>query len=394
MKEAYQRIKDIFLDQFSTEPVLVRAPGRINLLGEHTDYNDGLVLPAAIDKEMVFGLRKRPEHETICRIYAADLEEWFEFDIRQFSRLKDGWPNYLMGVVSQFIKREYPTSAFDCVFGGNIPVGAGLSSSAALECGLAFGLAFLEEFNVDPLSLVQLAQQAEHEFPQMRCGIMDMFASTFGKDGNVILLDCRSLEYHYFPLRLGEYTLLLCDSQVQHSLAETEYNVRREQCETAVAKLKKYDPEIISLRDVSSDMLEKYKSELNPVNYNRCKYVIEENARVIAACEALQKNNLLAFGKLMYTTHVGLRFLYEVSVPELDTLVDLTHNNFDVLGSRMMGGGFGGCTLNLVKSSGVEKFKLDMRKGFQEAYGLELPIYQVNISDGVDLVQPNGQLKT
>ncbi|WP_139924508.1 galactokinase [Hymenobacter sp. DG01] len=370
-----------FQHQFHYSPLLVRAPGRVNLIGEHTDYNEGFVLPAAIDKEICFAVGLN-QTDTI-RLYSFDKQELYTTAAAQVQRGNTLWANYLLGVVAQFQKRGITVPGFDCVFGGNVPMGAGLSSSAAVECGLAFALDHLLGTQLDRMTLAHMAQKAEHEFALVQCGLMDQFASLFGRQGQVVRLDCRSLEYEYFPFDTSRCHIVLCNSGVKHSLASSEYNTRRQECEQGVAVLRQHYPQIGSLRDVTLAQLQQHAAELDAVVLRRCRYVVEENLRVEAACQELAAGNLPAFGQQMYASHAGLRDDYEVSCPELDTLVELARPLPGVYGARMMGGGFGGCTINLVEVDHVEEFTRRMQQLYQQATGIPLETYQTTIVAGV-----------
>ncbi|BDD12220.1 galactokinase (plasmid) [Fulvitalea axinellae] len=376
---------DKFQQLYGSTPIIARSAGRVNLIGEHTDYNDGFVLPAAIDKEIVFALAKN--NSDTCRLYSVDLDDSAEFSISAPAKTDKAWANYVVGVAAEMMAIGAEIGGFDCVFGGDVPLGAGLSSSAALECALANGLNELFGCGFDKLTLVKSAQKAEHNYAGVKCGIMDQFASVFGTAGHCVRLDCRTLEYSYFPLNIDGYKLVLCDTNVKHSLASSEYNTRREQCESGVEILKKYQPEIANLRDVSLELLQAHKDEMDPVIYKRCEYVVKENARVVKACEHLDAGNLEAFGEQMYLSHEGLSNDYEVSCPELDFLVEQTRNNANVLGSRMMGGGFGGCTINLVKEEAIESFVAETAEAYQKAMGKEMKSYTVVIGDGARVEQ-------
>ncbi|GAB3911756.1 galactokinase [Larkinella knui] len=380
------QIEAIFRKEFNREPaLLVRGPGRINLLGEHTDYNGGLVLPASIDKEIVFAIARRTDRTG--RIVAENVNQSFSFDLDDFTQSPLGWPNYLMGVVDQLQKAGYFPGGFELVFGGNIPSGAGLSSSAALECGLAFGLNKLFSLGVSTLDMVKLSQRAENQFVGVNCGIMDQFASMFGRDQSVIQLDCKSLHHEYFPFLTTDYVLILCDTGVKHSLGDSEYNTRRQECETGVAILQKYKPDIRLLRDASTELVDAHRDEMPGKVYQRCRYVTEEIRRVRVACEFLLQNDLAAFGKKMYETHAGLQHDYEVSCPELDFLVDQTRPDDAVLGARMMGGGFGGCTINIVAREAADAFVARMSMAYEEAFHIELKCYPVRITDGTSVLE-------
>ncbi|HEV7350788.1 galactokinase [Telluribacter sp.] len=374
------RVHDKFKELFGETPRLFRSPGRINLIGEHTDYNQGFVLPASLDKAVFFAITPRTDNRVI--LHAVDLDETYEFTLDDFSKPEQTWTYYQLGVLDQLQKHGYQLGGFQTAFGGDIPLGAGMSSSAALECCLFFALNELFGLGLDRLTIVKLGQKVENQYVGVQSGIMDQFASVFGKEESVIRLDCRSLEYEYFPFPMHEYLLVLCDTSVKHSLASSEYNTRRQECEKGVSILQKYHPDVQSLRDATPAMVEEHREELGPVVYRRCKYVTEEIERVQVACELLLRGDLAGFGKKMYETHEGLQHEYEVSCEELDFLVDQTRDNPDVLGARMMGGGFGGCTLNLIKNTAVDTFEKQMKAAYQQAFNIELPCYRVRIMDG------------
>ena len=381
MNKMTQNIYRKFRNQFNRAPVLIQAPGRVNLIGEHTDYNNGFVLPAAIDKIIVLALA--PNDVNKVRLVAVDMNESTEVELTEdLEKNKLHWANYILGVVDRLQKSGYNIAGFDCVFGGDIPIGAGLSSSAALEGGVVFGLSKLFDLHISRLEMAKLSQKAENEFVGMQCGIMDQFASIHGKEGHVLKLDCRSLEYDLYPFRRSDIKIILCDTGVHRELTSSEYNIRRQQCEEGVKTLKNHDPGIESLRDVDIPTLNMYMGEFTPVVFQRCKFVLEENARVGAACEALLDNDFESFGQRMYESHFGLRDLYEVSCEELDILVEIAENIDGVFGARMMGGGFGGCTINLVEEHAVEHFLNQVSETYKEKMGDEIEIYQVSINDG------------
>jgi galactokinase len=367
----------------------VKSPGRVNLIGEHTDYNEGFVLPAAVDKNIILALSENnTEH---VRLYAVDKDEMFESDISgEINKSGKGWPDYLLGVVDQLRKHGYNSGGFDCVFGGNVPIGAGMSSSAALESGVIFGLNELFDLDISPVKMALIAQKAENEFVGVQCGIMDQFVSLNGK-GYALKLDCRSLEYEFYPFKRDDIRIVLCDTQIRRELASSEYNTRRQQCEEGVKVLQKQDKKIQSLRDVSLDLLNDHKSKLDPVVYERCKFVIEENQRVLDACNDLKDGDYGSFGERMHASHEGLRDQYEVSCKELDVLVDEALKIDGVLGSRMMGGGFGGCTINLVEQEHLEVFKAQIRGQYQKETGKKIKIYQTKVSGGTHLIQHEKQ---
>ena len=380
-----------FYQRYGYAPQLVRAPGRVNLIGEHTDYNGGYVLPAAIDKEIIFAVGLNGTDA--ARLYAHDKGEAHEVALGSEAVCPGNvlWANYLLGVVAQFQQRGVVVPGFDCVFGGNVPMGAGLSSSAAVECGLAFALDLLLHTGLSRLELARMSQRAEHQFAGVQCGIMDQFASLFGRPGQVVRLDCRSLEYEYFPFESDAYHLVLCNSGVKHSLASSEYNTRRAECEQGVAALRRHYPLVQTLRDVTLTQLEAHRAELAPVVYRRCRYVVEENLRVEAACQHLGAGDMAAFGQQMYASHAGLRDDYAVSCPELDALVRIASAHPGVLGARMMGGGFGGCTINLVRAEAVADFIAHATAAYRRELGLVLETYQTTIVGGVGTLPPPGQ---
>ena len=375
-----QIIYDKFLGLFNKVPILVRSPGRINLIGEHTDYNEGLVLPAAIDKEIV--LTVAPADSNNCKVYAADYKQLFEFKLDKIQKSNKSWQNYFLGVLNELGNREINIQPFNCVFGGDIPIGGGLSSSAALTCGFAYALNELFDLKLSKLDLVQIGHQAENNFVGLQCGIMDQFANIFGRKDHVLKLDCRSLEYELIPFGFSDVSLLLLDTQISHDLASSEYNLRRQQCEAGVAEIRKIDNSVMSLRDVSRELLRETKPRLHPVIFKRCDYVVREIERVAQACEALKQNELNKFGELMFKTHAGLRDDYEVSCPELDFLFDAASSDSAVIGARLMGGGFGGCNINLVHENSSDEFASQIQKQYHSKFGRVLKIYSVKIKSG------------
>lgn len=370
---------------FGARPLIVRAPGRVNLIGEHTDYNNGFVLPAAIDKAVYMAVSKREDDE--LQIVSHDLNQTYKGSVSQLERSSLHWPDYILGVIHQLQQRGHRISGFNCLFGGDIPLGAGLSSSAALECATAFALNELFDFGLDRLSLVQLAQKAENEFVGVQCGIMDQFASMFGKKNHVIKLDCRSLLYEYVPFELKGIKIVLFDTGVKHSLASSEYNTRRQQCEAGVEMIRLHHPEVQSLRDVCTEWLDRYVAPKDEVIYQCCRYVVEENKRLVEACQDLEKGELEAFGKKMFATHEGLREQYRVSCAELDFLVHHVRTHPAVLGARMMGGGFGGCTINLVREEAIPALTESVSHAYQQAMHQSLKTYITQIENGTSLME-------
>jgi len=369
-----------FHSLYSSSPRVFSAPGRINLIGEHTDYNDGFVLPGAIDKSIDFALELNDEMS--YRFYSLDYDDFYETRMIEKDANHPHWAKYLIGVLAQFENEGIELKGVDCVFGGDIPVGAGLSSSAAIECGFAYGLNELFKSNLAKYQLVKMAQKAEHEYAGVMCGIMDQFTSMFGKQDQVFRLDCRSHEYEYFPLKMDDYIIALCDTQVKHALASSEYNQRRMECEAGVGILKKKYSDVKSLRDTCVLMLRENEIMFDPVVYKRCMYVVQENVRVEEACAALKRGDIDIFGQLMYESHDGLQKEYEVSCKELDELVNISRSLEPVVGARMMGGGFGGCTINLVKSSGIEAFKEEITSQYYKKFLKEPLIYLVKLENG------------
>ena len=384
--EIVRNIQTKFIEKFNAKPKLYQAPGRINLIGEHTDYNDGFVLPAAIDKAIYLGVAKNNNH--ILRLYSLDYKETFEINMNELHKTDVHWANYLIGVCAQFQKKGFKPEGLDCVFGGDIPLGAGLSSSAALECGFAVCLNDQFGFKVKNAELIRMAQKAEHEYAGVMCGIMDQFASTYGKEGHVMKLDCRSLEYEYFPLTNDVADIILCDTKVSHSLASSEYNIRRSECENGVEILKKIYPEVKALRDATPEMLEDVRENMPENVYRRSHYVIHEVIRVENACQALVQDDFVTFGRLMFETHNGLSKEYLVSCKELDILAEIAHQDSNVLGARMMGGGFGGCTINLIRKGGADAFAEKVIEEYPGQTGIQPEIYRVKISDGAGPIKP------
>jgi galactokinase len=381
-KNITKEFRNIF--DTSDEPLIVRAPGRVNIIGEHTDYNEGFVLPAAIDKAAYVAINKRKD-ERVC-LYATQFSQYHDCSLTTVARSEKLWPNYILGVADQLQKAGNTLGGFNLLIDGDIPVGAGLSSSAAVECATVLALNELFELHYTRAELAHIAQHAEHEFAGVNCGVMDMFASLFGKKGHVINLDCRNLFYEYVPLNLKEYTLLLLDTNVKHRLSSSAYNTRRHQCEQGVAWIHEQVPAVKALRDVTQTMLDTYVLPKDPVVYQRCRYVVEENERLLQACEDLKRGDIRALGKKMFATHDGLRTAYEVSCKELDFLVDQVRNQEAVLGARMMGGGFGGCTINLVKEGEIEKLVAAIKPVYEKEMKLPLTHYVVCTEDGAGML--------
>ncbi len=366
--------------------ITVKAPGRINLIGEHTDYNEGFVLPAAIDRGITLHLERKTGEESTCDLHARNLDRSFSFDLRNFGPQDGGWANYLLGVVHELQQLGAAIEPFSCSFSGDVPIGSGMSSSAALECSMALALNELFDLQFDKMTLIKAAQMAEHHFVGTKCGIMDQFASMMGQKDQVLLLDCRTLEYQYFPSDLGNYSLLLLNTNVSPSLASSEYNTRRAECEEGVRILQQHYPQIKALRDVAMKQLLQHKEEMPDKVYLRCRHIISENERVLQATKALQEGAIDQLGVLMFQSHYSLRDQYEVSCPELDFLVGQAEEKDYIAGARMMGGGFGGCTINLIESGRQDAFIEDLAAQYRSRFGLELTPYQVSIEHGAHVV--------
>jgi galactokinase len=382
------RIYNIFREKFGSEtrPVIVRSPGRINLIGEHTDYNEGFVLPAAIDKTIIFAVSHGSDK--CIHLVSADLKDECLVEQDNLKRSSKQWPNYLLGVIDQLHKAGLSRDGVNVVFGGDVPIGAGLSSSAALEGGFIFALNELFDLGIDKLDMVKMAQKAEHEFAGVNCGIMDQFINIFGKEKTVLKIDCRSLEYQHFPFQHDDLRIILCETPTRHDLASSEYNIRRSQCDAGVALLKRYDDTIKSLRDVSMEFLMRRQKDFDPLVFKRCRYILEENERVLMSCEDLKHNDMISFGKRMYDAHKGQRDDYEISCNDLDVLVELASDTTGVIGARMMGGGFGGCTINIVEESKSEYFIDRIPNLFTERTNKKkIKIHSAKITGGTERIE-------
>ena len=370
-----QQLINLFVNRFATQPVVYASAGRINLIGEHTDYNGGYVFPGAIDKYIMAAVNINGTDKV--RLYSVDMDQYIEFGLKEEDKPNEMWASYVFGVCREVIKRGFEVKGFDAVFAGNVPLGAGLSSSAALESCFAYALNDMFNDNkIEKFELAKIGQSTEHNYCGVNCGIMDQFASVFGKKDCLMRLDCRSLKYEYFPFNPVGYKLVLVNSQVKHELVDSPYNKRRESCERVAHTLS-----VDTLRDANMEMLEAQKSNISEEDYRRAVYVIGEERRVLDVCDALQKGDYETVGQRMYETHHGLSKDYEVSCEELDFLNDLA-KECGVTGSRIMGGGFGGCTINLVKESLYEHFVTTAKAKFYEKYGIEPIIIDVVISEG------------
>lgn len=377
-------ITEKFKSLYETQGTLYTSPGRINLIGEHTDYNGGFVLPGAIDKAMYCEIK--PNGTKKVRAFALNLNEFSEFCLDENKLPEQQWAKYIYGVCQEMIKRGKDVLGFDCVFAGDIPLGAGMSSSAALESCFGFAINDMYNLGFDKFELALIGQDTEHNYVGVMCGIMDQFASCFGKDDSLIRLDCRSLEYQYIPFNPKGYRLVLINTCVSHNLAEGAYNERRKSCENVAATIAKYYPEVKLLRDANLEMLHRISDEVDTEDYIRAEFVIEEIQRLLDACNALEKGDYETVGKKMYETHNGLSRKYEVSCEELDFLNDIALKS-GVTGSRVMGGGFGGCTINLVKDELYDDFIECATQKYEQKFKIKPQVYDVIIKSGARKLQ-------
>ncbi len=377
-------IKDVkkrFKEQFKTKPLLVYSPGRINLIGEHTDYNEGFVFPAAINKGIALAIQKSDAPNS--QIVALNMEELFQFGLDGLKPLNDGgWRNYILGVVAELQKLGKAPGNFNSVFAGNIPGGAGMSSSAALENSFVYGLNTLFDLGLTKEEMILVSQKAEHNFVGVQCGIMDQYASMFGITDSALLLDCRTVESKPYTIDFKDYELMLINTNVKHDLSESAYNDRRAVCEH-VSKLLN----VTALRDATKENLDSLKADINEADYQKALYVIQENNRVQRFAEAIEANDVETLGDLLYQSHKGLSTQYKVSCAELDFLVDRAKESPYVAGARMMGGGFGGCTINLLLKSDFKTFKKEVSKQFKNEFGKECSVYKVKLSQGTHIIK-------
>ncbi|WP_282134361.1 galactokinase [Seonamhaeicola maritimus] len=374
-------VKDIFIQEFNTEPILIFSPGRINIIGEHTDYNDGFVFPAAVDKGIAAAIQK--SDSGVSTAYALDMDSKVEFKIGDLKPLKEGsWENYVFGVIAEILNRNKVVGNFNIVFKGDIPGGAGMSSSAALENSVVFGLNELFNFGFTKEEMIFISQKAEHNYVGVNCGIMDQYASMFGIKDHALLLDCRTIKAKPFKIDFENHELLLINTNVKHSLSDSAYNDRRSACEN-IAKLL----HVKALRDATEDDLETIKDEVTPENYQKALYVIQENNRARNASKAMEEGDLEKLGSLIYGSHEGLSKQYKVSCDELDFLVEKAKESGYVIGARMMGGGFGGCTINLIEKGKADDFETLVSGPYKETFGKDCSVYSVALSDGTHVVK-------
>ncbi len=374
-----QQLQSVFESHFGQRGTLYTSPGRINLIGEHTDYNGGYVFPGAIDKGVYACIRLNGT--ALVRAYSVDYDDYCEFGLQEQDKPQAAWARYIFGVCREMAKRGFISRGFDTVFAGDVPLGAGMSSSAALESVFAFALNDLLHLNIDKFELARIGQSTEHNYCGVKCGIMDQFASLFGKQGHLMRLNCATMAFEYFPFHPKSYSLVLLDTVVKHELASSAYNKRRESCERVCAAIATKHHEVKFLSDATPVMLEEVKQEVNEEDFKRAQYVIDEKQRVLDVCNALQHDDYETVGRCMYGTHDGMSRLYEVSCDELDFLNDIARQ-CGVTGSRVMGGGFGGCTINLVKDELRTAFIEKAKQAFAQRFGHEPKVYEVAISDG------------
>ena len=374
-----ERIHSKFLSLYGEGGVFYASAGRINLIGEHTDYNGGYVFPGAIDKGIMAEIK--PNGTDKVRLYSLDYDAATVFGLEEEDKPAEAWACYIFGVCRETIKRGGTVKGFDAVFAGDVPLGAGLSSSAALESCFAFAINDMNNNGIDRFELARIGQSTEHNYCGVMCGIMDQFASCFGKKGQLIRLNCKTLEHQYFPFNPDGYRLVLLDTCVKHELASSAYNFRRQSCERAAAAIKENHPEVDFLSDCKRVWLDEVRDKISEEDFIRAEYVIGEVQRVLDVCDALERGDYETVGEMMYQTHFGLSRLYEVSCPELDFLAKLARK-MDVTGSRVMGGGFGGCTINLVKDELYDSFIATAKKEYRKQFGHDLKVHDVVISDG------------
>lgn len=385
-KQLIKHVRSAFEDRFNQKPLLVSSPGRINIIGEHTDYNKGLVFPTTIDKYIISALAK--SNRTSSKIYSLDFDETLDINLKNLEKQEQGsWKNYVIGVVWGIQERELQIGNFDIAFCGNIPIGAGLSSSAALENSVVFGLNELFRLGLSKENMIQISVNAEHKFAGVKCGIMDQFVNLHGKEGHALLLDCSDLSFQHIPVQLEDYQLLLINTNVKHQLSDSPYNQRKTECKEGLKILQSENPELKSLSVANLEQLNALRKKMSEPVYHRCRYVIEENERVKSAKTAIENKNWQKLGELLFASHKGLRDLYEVSCAELDFIVDMAAKHDAVIGSRMMGGGFGGCTLQLIKKDRIEDFISVVNKEYQLKFNRSISTYSVCISGGTQIIE-------
>ncbi|WP_111309819.1 galactokinase [Confluentibacter sediminis] len=381
MNKLISNVKETFINTHKTEPLLIFSPGRINIIGEHTDYNDGFVFPAAVDKGIVAAFGKSDSGKSTA--FALDMDSHIEFSLEDLKPSKQGsWENYVFGVIAEIQNRSNIIGDFNVVFQGNIPAGSGMSSSAALENSVVYGLNELFKLGLSKHDMIHISQKAEHNYVGVNCGIMDQYASMFGIKNNALLLDCRTIESKPYEINFKDHQLMLINTNVKHSLSDSAYNDRRSACEH-ISKLLG----IKALRDATENDLKTIKDQVTEENYQKALFVIQENNRALKASKAIEDDDLITLGNLIYGSHDGLQHQYKVSCEELDFLVEQAKLNKAVLGARMMGGGFGGCTINLVEKNAIENFAETASKAYQDKFNKACSVYFVELSNGTHIIK-------
>jgi len=379
--------KSYFEDNYLKNPILIKAPGRINLIGEHTDYNQGLVLPASIEKGIYFAVSGNKENNIQIESFLTQPEK-IVFQLNgEHKAFESFWGNYFKAIIEILIAKNYPLKGMNCVFGGDIPIGSGLSSSAALCCGFIYAITQVSDKEISREDIALIAQAAEHKIG-LNCGLMDQYAVLFGKKGNAFFLDCNDLSHKYIPINLDGYSWVLINSNIKHNLAvDSEYNKRRVSCENIVKQVQAYRPQVKSLRDISKDDLVKVKNKVNEIDIQRAKYIIEENDRVLQMMQELTAGDAIAVGNVLKDGHWAMSTEYEITTSELDHLVKIGEELDGVLGSRMMGGGFGGCTINLIETKSLDENIKALLRSYKNKTGIDAEYYHLAIDDGVKVFE-------
>ncbi|MDP2527362.1 galactokinase [Maribacter dokdonensis] len=383
----HNKVKSYFEDNYLKNPILIKAPGRINLIGEHTDYNQGLVLPASIEKGIYFAVSGNEENNIQIESFLTQPEK-IVFQLNGEHKVFESfWGNYFKAIIEILIAKNYPLKGMNCVFGGDIPIGSGLSSSAALCCGFIYAITQVSDKEISREDIALIAQEAEHKIG-LNCGLMDQYAVLFGKKGNAFFLDCNDLSHKYIPINLDGYSWVLINSNIKHNLAvDSEYNKRRVSCENIVKQVQAYRPQVKSLRDISKDDLVKVKNKVNEIDIQRAKYIIEENERVLQMMQELTAGDAIAVGNVLKDGHWAMSTEYEITTSELDHLVKIGEELDGVLGSRMMGGGFGGCTINLIETKSLDESIKDLLRSYKNKTGIDAEYYHLAIDDGVKVFE-------
>lgn len=383
----HNKVKSYFEDNYLKNPILIKAPGRINLIGEHTDYNQGLVLPASIEKGIYFAVSGNEENNIQIESFLTQPEK-IVFQLNGEHKVFESfWGNYFKAIIEILIAKDYPLKGMNCVFGGDIPIGSGLSSSAALCCGFIYAITQVSEKEISREDIALIAQEAEHKIG-LNCGLMDQYAVLFGKKGNAFFLDCNDLSHKYIPINLDGYSWVLINSNIKHNLAvDSEYNKRRVSCENIVKQIQAYRPQVKSLRDISKDDLVKVKNKVNEIDIQRAKYIIEENERVLQMMQELTAGDAIAVGNVLKDGHWAMSTEYEITTSELDHLVKIGEELDGVLGSRMMGGGFGGCTINLIETKSLDESIKVLLRSYKNKTGIDAEYYHLAIDDGVKVFE-------